>query len=581
MKNTGVSPVSRTSPDAPTTPSPHSSAPAGGSSAPNPLASILSRVDITPEGILSALSKTQAHSGGLQGISNLLQSVTGNSSSGAASTSSSTASRDSTQNPASTAPPRGHGSAPPLPTSAASAASGEKGSGTPSPSALKHTPPLSNSHQQELERKGGREQGKDTQPSPAVSSSSPSTLESKIHKFLQGNPGFRAFNLGLPGVADGPGSSSNSPSLLMENLDGTPVRDEAPGTPTQDEMMDEPGAGVSNLRGPAGAGPSHNGSVRPGVSADSASLGQKNLPPFSGSESGEFTRGRSGGGHGLSPTAYRSDPWNEGTPPQGMYGEGARNAGEYRPLHPPNLMPGPQGASKEGYGAGGPGNPSYRQEDFYDGRSKGAAGRGPTAGEHYPLHPLSASAHPKNARGGDAEEGSREGEGGDKGASGSAPNEAPHYRHIETVVSTSSSGEGAPIEILGYGNRRLSGERIQTVESVRATGRGARPHPRGVEAGGRPGPAGGGWYGENYMEGANPGPPPQGASDSMNLPQAPHPHQPPPRFPFEDRSRVPYPGQNPNSLPPPPHCHIPPSNFFSSPPPPIPQLPPPPQDFLS
>ncbi|XP_070463227.1 regulation of nuclear pre-mRNA domain-containing protein 2 isoform X8 [Equus przewalskii] len=83
MKNTGVSPASRPSPGTPTSPSNLASglktpAPATTTSH-NPLANILSKVEITPESILSALSKTQTQSApALQGLSSLLQSVTGN-----------------------------------------------------------------------------------------------------------------------------------------------------------------------------------------------------------------------------------------------------------------------------------------------------------------------------------------------------------------------------------------------------------------------------------------------------------------------------------------------------------------------
>ncbi|XP_054940322.1 regulation of nuclear pre-mRNA domain-containing protein 2 isoform X7 [Physeter macrocephalus] len=83
MKNTGVSPASRPSPGTPASPSNLTSglktpAPATTTSH-NPLANILSKVEITPESILSALSKTQTQSAPtLQGLSSLLQSVTGN-----------------------------------------------------------------------------------------------------------------------------------------------------------------------------------------------------------------------------------------------------------------------------------------------------------------------------------------------------------------------------------------------------------------------------------------------------------------------------------------------------------------------
>ncbi|XP_063482084.1 regulation of nuclear pre-mRNA domain-containing protein 2 isoform X13 [Symphalangus syndactylus] len=82
MKNTGVSPASRPSPGTPTSPSNLTSGlktPAPATTSHNPLANILSKVEITPESILSALSKTQTQSApALQGLSSLLQSVTGN-----------------------------------------------------------------------------------------------------------------------------------------------------------------------------------------------------------------------------------------------------------------------------------------------------------------------------------------------------------------------------------------------------------------------------------------------------------------------------------------------------------------------
>ncbi|TSL82602.1 Regulation of nuclear pre-mRNA domain-containing protein 2 [Bagarius yarrelli] len=74
MKNTGVSPVSRPSPENPTTQPGHTpttkTTPAVGTAAPNPLASILSKVDISPEGILNALTKTHPHPGVFEAESN-------------------------------------------------------------------------------------------------------------------------------------------------------------------------------------------------------------------------------------------------------------------------------------------------------------------------------------------------------------------------------------------------------------------------------------------------------------------------------------------------------------------------------
>uniref|UniRef100_A0A674CMC0 Regulation of nuclear pre-mRNA domain-containing protein 2 n=1 Tax=Salmo trutta TaxID=8032 RepID=A0A674CMC0_SALTR len=70
---------------------------------------------------------------------------------------------------------------------------------------------------------------------------SASSLESKIHSFLQGNPGFNAFNLGLTSETMQAGGSDISPLAGTETQEGTPVRDEAGGgTPTLDEFLDTP-----------------------------------------------------------------------------------------------------------------------------------------------------------------------------------------------------------------------------------------------------------------------------------------------------------------------------------------------------
>ncbi|XP_066124145.1 regulation of nuclear pre-mRNA domain-containing protein 2 isoform X7 [Saccopteryx bilineata] len=80
-------------------------------------------------------------------------------------------------------------------------------------------------------------------------STSPS-LEMKIHNFLKGNPGFSGLNLNIPILSSlgssAPAESHSSDfqrgptSTSIDNIDGTPVRDERSGTPTQDEMMDKP-----------------------------------------------------------------------------------------------------------------------------------------------------------------------------------------------------------------------------------------------------------------------------------------------------------------------------------------------------
>lgn len=69
----------------------------------------------------------------------------------------------------------------------------------------------------------------------------PESLESKIHNFLQGNSAFNAFDLGFH-TPSGQGRDVLSPVTGADNQDGTPVRDEGGGTPTQDEIMDKPAA---------------------------------------------------------------------------------------------------------------------------------------------------------------------------------------------------------------------------------------------------------------------------------------------------------------------------------------------------
>ncbi|KAI1901528.1 hypothetical protein AGOR_G00035350 [Albula goreensis] len=360
MKSTGVSPVSRTSPGTPSTPSSQSSAlktptttPGGLPLAPNPLASILSRVDISPQGLLSALSKTQSPSAGLQGASHL-QSVPSAASGG--------------HNPSSTVPLRGPSSNPTETTPTLSPALTQSPVPTPAP-ALNHKPlPGNGAYKQEMERKAGQEPEKGRESTPPVSSS-PSSLESKINKFLQGNPGIRAFNL-----SDGQGSCSNSPLLAAENLDGTPVRDEAPGTPTQDEIMDQPGTepfmttGCGPTGGPLGP-PSHNDGIRAGPNADATSLGR--------AENQEFGRNK---GY-LSPTAYHGNSWEAPNSSQAQYGDGPAHSHDYRPLRHTDPTPGPRDAIQDGYCAG-PGNLPHRLGDFYDSVREGAGEgerRGPTA----------------------------------------------------------------------------------------------------------------------------------------------------------------------------------------------------------
>ncbi|KAK6467142.1 regulation of nuclear pre-mRNA domain-containing protein 2-like isoform X1 [Huso huso] len=273
MKSTGASPVSRPSPGTPPPPPPPPrgpKTPVHGPSAPanaNPLASILSKVDVTAEGILSALSKTPGQPGpSLQGLSSLLQGVAvGNSqpaphttkdrapSTTTPSSSSSSSSLTPSQLPAPSRSQPGHSFS--SPAHEVSSSSATKSQAAPSNSSSRNKQPSSSSAHR------GNKPGKDGPPArqqqqePSTSSPSPSSLELKIHRFLQGNPGFSALNLNIPilgggggggGSAGGEASEANAsgpeflPSQLSENVEGTPVRDERGGTPTQDEMMDKP-----------------------------------------------------------------------------------------------------------------------------------------------------------------------------------------------------------------------------------------------------------------------------------------------------------------------------------------------------
>ncbi|NXR66028.1 RPRD2 protein, partial [Rhadina sibilatrix] len=278
MKSTGVSPASRPSPGTPSSPTALTSGlktpVLGTASAPsNPLANILSKVEITPESILSALSKTQTQTApALQGLSSLLQSVAGNTvQSGEA------ASQSTSASPANTTVPCMKGrNVPSNPQSfiaksfgySPNSTTAEVSSTSVNKAPVGHTPALSSSGFKPPTNSLGFSGSHPTSPSsllPAESSLAQSSeiskakleseppspsLEMKIHNFLKGNPGFSGLNLNIP-ILSSLGSSMATEShssdfqrgptsTSMDNVDGTPVRDERSGTPTQDEMMDKP-----------------------------------------------------------------------------------------------------------------------------------------------------------------------------------------------------------------------------------------------------------------------------------------------------------------------------------------------------
>ncbi|XP_062466106.1 regulation of nuclear pre-mRNA domain-containing protein 2 [Pezoporus occidentalis] len=279
MKNTGVSPASRPSPGTPTSPTALSSglkppALAPPSAPPNPLANILSKVEITPESILSALSKTQPQTApALQGLSSLLQSVAGSSVQASEASSQSTAA-----SPAGASIPSGKGRNVPPPSSQSflskgfgyspnsssaevSSAPVNKAPIGPPPGIPSFKPPSNSlafpsSHPPSpsslLPAETPLAQGSEL-PKAKLEAEPPSpSLEMKIHNFLKGNPGFSGLNLNIPilsSLGAGTAPESHAPdfqrapsSASMDNVDGTPVRDERSGTPTQDEMMDKPAA---------------------------------------------------------------------------------------------------------------------------------------------------------------------------------------------------------------------------------------------------------------------------------------------------------------------------------------------------
>lgn len=363
-------------------------------------------------------------------------------------------------------------------------------------------------------------------PRPSAPSVSPPSLESKINSFLQGNPGF---SLALGDVSP-------------DGVDGTPVRDEAAGTPTQDEIMDTPAS----------------------------------VPESLGSS----------GGHNLSPTAYRNEPWDAAITPSGSgndgdflptsrYGAGRKSGTKLKDdevMHVRKLV------------SSSPSNDMKGKKDEQQSQLR-MMGNNRAMGERRPC-----AGSRKASIGSD--EGGQCGKKEDKlkgQMSPSGDGKEGQYHRIETLVSPCT--EGAPIQTLGYSNRPLTGERIKTVESIRVIGRGSR---RGGGAGSRPG--GAMWYEEEgYLEAQPPSPqlvPPPlnigpGGTEDMT-PSMPHPPphllipphlHPPPPLPHLPQTQYQLPYHTDNiQTPPPSHLHQvrPPTSPFFSTPPAIPRPPPPP-----
>ncbi|XP_053331711.1 regulation of nuclear pre-mRNA domain-containing protein 2 [Spea bombifrons] len=314
MKNTGVSPAGKPSPGTPTTPTTNLGGglkpPAQGQS--NPLANILSKVEITPESILSVLSKTQVTSTpSLQGFSSFIQSVA--MSSGTVTHSTSTAPVNSGL---STMKDRT------ITTSVTPSVPKTFGYSTPSSNSESSSLPVAKTPVSHGSKPQVNTMAFSSQPpmpaeksitqAPQTSKSSdatePSSLEMKIHNFLKGNPGFSGLDLNIP-ILTGIGSNTvpeaapefhrGSSSTSLDNVDGTPVRDERSGTPTQDEMMDKPASSgvdtvslLSKIISPDSSTPSSTRS--PLLNKESEFQKLASMPAY-----------RSFGMGGNSPNAYR------------------------------------------------------------------------------------------------------------------------------------------------------------------------------------------------------------------------------------------------------------------------------------
>ncbi|XP_059121860.1 regulation of nuclear pre-mRNA domain-containing protein 2 isoform X3 [Peromyscus eremicus] len=562
MKTTGVSSASRPSPGTPTSPSNLTSglktpAPATTTSH-NPLANILSKVEITPESILSALSKTQTQSApALQGLSSLLQSVTGNPVPASEATS-----QSSTASPASTTGSTVKGRnllsntqsfisksfsySPSSSTAEVSSTSASKASVGQSPvlpsttfklpsSSLGFTGAHNTSPAAPPTEVAMCQSSEVSKPKLESESTSPS-LEMKIHNFLKGNPGFSGLNLNIP-ILSSLGSSAPSEShssdfqrgptsTSADNIDGTPVRDERSGTPTQDEMMDKPTSSsvdtmslLSKIISPGSSTPSSTRSPPPGRDENYP----QELPnsvstfrPFGLASDSPYKQPSEGVERPSSlmdssqekffpDTSFQEDEdyrdfEYSGPPPSAMMNLEKKpaksilkssklsDATEYQPI-------------LSSY--------NHRAQEF--GNTLAApTGHPPTSGVEKVLASTISTTSTiefknmlKNASRKPSDD-KHFGQTPNKGTSSDGVSlsnltqptlpttdqqQEEHYR-IETRVSSScldlpdsTEEKGAPIETLGYhnaANRRMSGEPIQTVESIRVPGKGNRGHGREV-----------------------------------------------------------------------------------------------------
>ncbi|XP_036297743.1 regulation of nuclear pre-mRNA domain-containing protein 2 isoform X4 [Pipistrellus kuhlii] len=562
MKNTGVSPASRPSPGTPTSPGNLSSglktpAPATTTSH-NPLANILSKVEITPESILSALSKTQTQSApALQGLSSLLQSVTGNpapaSDAASQSTSASPANTTTGSNvkgrnlPSNTQSfiPKSFSYSPNSSASEVSSTSVSKAPigqspGLPSttfklPStSLGFTGAHNNSPAAPPPEVAMCQSSEISKPKLESESTSPS-LEMKIHNFLKGNPGFSGLNLNIP-ILSSLGSSAPSEShpadfqrgptsTSVDNIDGTPVRDERSGTPTQDEMMDKPTSSsvdtmslLSKIISPGSSTPSSTRSPPPGREESYHRDLSNSVPtfrPFGLASEPPYKQPSDGMER---PSSLMDSSQEKFYPDTSFHEDEDYRDFEYSAPPPSAMMnlekkPAKSILKSSKLSETADYQPilssySHRAQEF--GNTLAApTGLPPASGVEKVLAATisttstiefknmlkNASRKPSDDK--HFAQAPGKGSSGDGASLSNLPQpslpapeqqQEEHYHRIETRVSSScldlpdsTEEKGAPIETLGYRNaatRRMSGEPIQTVESVRVPGKGNRGHGR-------------------------------------------------------------------------------------------------------
>ncbi|KAM9384874.1 regulation of nuclear pre-mRNA domain-containing protein 2a isoform 1-T1 [Pholidichthys leucotaenia] len=201
------------------------------------LVNLLSKVDVSPADLLSALSKVQSQSS-VVGISSLLDSPSANAPSDSSNTVKITPSdASSSALPSQSLPPS---FVTPLPPSSNTSHAASSTLSIPTPPQIPNpasalVQALHRDMDLTTEQEPEPEQELEPEPKQSISSTS---LESKIHSFLQGNPAFNALDLLFPSNPV-PGGNNFSPVTGTDTQDGTPVRDEGGGTPTQDEIMDK------------------------------------------------------------------------------------------------------------------------------------------------------------------------------------------------------------------------------------------------------------------------------------------------------------------------------------------------------